>query len=361
MKLTHLLPLLATFALLAGCEDKTPDTIVIEGGAAADAGPAPVFSLAWSEYPSWSAFGVASDRGLINGARGEMGPIEKKHNVDIELKQADYEACLTMYATGDADAVCITNMDILNPVASRPGTAVLPTSTSDGADALIVTPAVADVEALKGTPVRGLAQSVSEYMFVRNLELQGKSREDYTFTNTDPSAAAQGMQLEQSGFDAIAVWNPFVLQTLQSRPEARVLFDSTTIPGEIIDMVVVGQDSLKKPGGDRFAMAMTEAFYGVVDLMDDESTRRDTLVALGEKFSNLDADAMETVVEQTRFYKTPAEAAEVMAEGSLKATMDRVVDVSRRIGLVDNAPSIGYGGGAGGDLIFDPQYVQGAK
>ena len=37
----------------------------------------PVYSLAWSEYPSWSVFGVASEKGLINGEKGKLGTLER--------------------------------------------------------------------------------------------------------------------------------------------------------------------------------------------------------------------------------------------------------------------------------------------
>src|SRR5207248_364738 len=53
------------------------------------------FSLAWSEYPSWSTFGVASDLGLINGAAGKLGKIEQKWNVDIRLELLQYDPCIT--------------------------------------------------------------------------------------------------------------------------------------------------------------------------------------------------------------------------------------------------------------------------
>src|ERR1051325_586332 len=46
----------------------------------------PTFSLAWSEYPSWSVFGVASELGLIDGRQGHQGELEKKWGVDIVLE-----------------------------------------------------------------------------------------------------------------------------------------------------------------------------------------------------------------------------------------------------------------------------------
>lgn len=319
----------------------------------------PSFSLAWSEYPSWSAFGVAHEVKLINGKEGQLGPIEKKYNVDIVLKEAEYDPCLSMYGAGQCDAVCITNMDILSPSLSRAGVAILPTSTSFGADALIVSQAVADVDQLKNVKVRGLALSVSEYCFARNLEILGKDPKQYQFANMDPGAAALAMQQRQQGFDAIMVWNPFVLDTLNKRKDCRVLFDSTTIPGEIIDMVVVGKRSLEKPGGKQFALAVVDTFYQLNKRMNDPATRDDTLIALGEKFSNLDLASMRKVVQQTKFYGTPEEGIGVYTGDPLKDTMKKVVKFCVDHGMVDKPPIVAYGKEeADASLRFDPSYMQ---
>src|SRR5215510_12269787 len=143
----------------------------------------PSFSLAWSEYPSWSVFGVAHATKLIDGAAGKQGPIEQKWNVDIVLKEAEYDPCLTMYGASQCDAVCITTLDALNPSLSRPSVVILPTSTSFGADALIVPNSIKDVKQLRGKKIHGLAKSVSEYCFNRNLELVAEKPVDYKFTN----------------------------------------------------------------------------------------------------------------------------------------------------------------------------------
>ena len=223
----------------------------------------PQFSLAWSEYPSWSAFGVAHEYRIIDGRAGKTGPIEKKWGVDIILKEADYDTCIVMYGASQCDAACLTNMDSLAPSLTRPSVAILPTSTSAGADACIVTKDITEAKQLAGKKVYGLAKTVSEYTFVRNLELLGENPTDYAFTNMDPGAAALAMQQKQEGFDAIVVWNPFVLETLNKRKDTHVLFDSTAIPSEIVDMVTMAQSSLDKPKGQDFACAIIEAFYEI--------------------------------------------------------------------------------------------------
>ncbi len=323
----------------------------------------PSFSLAWSEYPSWSVFGVASAFKLIDGAEGRLGPIEQKWGVDIVLKEAEYDPCLQLYGAGQCDAVCITDMDVLNPSLSRPSVVILPTSTSFGADACIVTPAIRDLRDLRGKKVYGLEKSVSEYCFVRCLESLGEKESDHRFSNMDPGAAAVAMQQKQAGYDAIVVWNPFVLETLNKRKDARVLFDSTKIPNEIIDTVTVAQSALDKPGGRNFACAVIDTYYALNQRLADPATRDDTLVALGEKFSHLDVNSMKKVVEQTRFYATPEAGLAILEGAELKAIMDKVVKFCVAHEITASAPKVGYGSKAenpGMHLRFDPTYIRAA-
>ena len=336
-------------------------TAIILGSTAAGLA-APSFSLAWSEYPSWSVFGVADAYEIIDGKKGQMGPIEKKWGVDIVLKEAEYDPCLAMYGAGQADAVCITDMDVLNPSLSRPSVMILPTSTSYGADALLVDSSIKSVQDLKGKKVYGLALSVSEYTFVRNLELLGEKESDYRFSNMDPGAAALAMQQKQRGINAIVVWNPFVMETLNRRKDVRVLFDSTKIPNEIIDSVCIAESSLKKPGGKEFACAVIDAFYEVNKRIANPSTREDALVALGEKFSHLDAKAMETVVKQTKFYSTPDEGIALLTGDELPKIMTKVVKFCVDHEITDRTPKLGFGSNAAGaNLKFDPSYIEMVK
>jgi len=267
----------------------------------------PSFTLAWSEYPSWSILDVASSRGIIDGRQGFMGPVEKKHNVDIVLKFMDYDPCIQSYSSNDVDAVCITNTDILSPALGRKSVAILPTSTSYGGDALIVPNNVSSVQDLKGQTVYGLSASVSQVVFAGILEANNMKDSDVVFSNMDPSAAAQAVQNNDAKVKNIIVWNPFVLETLRKRKDVRVLEDSRAIPFQVIDMVVVGEDVLNKTGGERFAAAICETFYEINKSLNsaDQSIRDETLIAIGEKFSNLGIADMRKVVQQTRFFGSP--------------------------------------------------------
>jgi len=355
LSLIAIVGLMVALVTLSGCKSGTNDV-------GTHGGEYPKFTLAWSEYPSWSVFGVAQEKGLITGDPAKPGTLEKKWKVIIDLKLVDYDTCITMYGSNTVDATCATNMDSLNLAIGRPTTAILPTSTSFGADACVAV-GVNTPEDLKGVEVYGLEKSVSEYAFVRCLEKKGLDPKQYKFKNMDPSAAAQAMQTGQKGVKAIMVWNPFVLQTLRTQKDAKRLFDSSLIPGEIVDMVVVANGSLGKQGGEAFANCLCDVFYEVNKMMADKATADATFVALGAKFSNLDADDMKRCCKETKFYSTPKEGIAVFTGEEFQAINKQVAKFCVDRGIVPSAPTLGYGNN-GAKLNFDASYmktVQSAK
>lgn len=340
---------------LTGCDSQKAGNQSGGGSGEGTAGP---FTLAWSEYPSWSVYGVADEAGLINRNEGELGTLEEKWGVDVVLKQLDYDGCLAAYGNSTCDAVCITNMDVLAPAGARNSVAILPTSTSDGADACIVT-GIGSVDELKGKDSYGLEKSVSQYMFERALEELGQNPKDFPFKQMDPGVAAQAMQTSQDNINSIVVWNPFVIQTLRARGgDAKVLFDSTRIPEEIVDMVVVGEDVLKKDGGEAFANCIVEAFYEVNRMLADPEKGDETLITLGTKFGGLELDDMKLIVEQTKFYKTPAEGLGLFEKEAFQSTiMPRVIDFCATHGIIDAKPSVAYGEDTA-QLRFDTSFMK---
>jgi hypothetical protein len=344
----------------AGCTDSKPATTP-KGGAAAGGGSASKapakFKLAWSEYPSWSIFGVADEVGLIDGKEGAMGSIEKKYNVDIELVLASYDQCITLYGNSQADAVCITNIDILAAAGSRTAVAIVPTSTSAGADACI-TAGIDTLEGLKGKATRGLEKSVSQYCFDRCLEKRSATNADYPFSQMDPEQASQAFQGKDPEVQSIMVWNPFVMQSLRSRSDAKVLFSSEDIPEEIIDMVVVGKDSLSKEGGKDFAMAVLETFYAMNQRMADPKTSDETLVGIGARFAKLELEDMKTIVKQTRFYSDPNDAVRLFTSDAFqKETMKKVSDFCVKYGMTEKPAMLSFGTGQG-VMDFDTSYLK---
>ena len=344
------------FLALPGCSANKEDdpAVVPAGGDATVAGAdTPVFSLAWSEYPSWSAFGVAAEEGLLDGDEGALGEMERKWGVDVVLRQADYDTCLGQYANGSVDAVCITNMDLLTLAGQRPATVVLPTSTSVGGDAVLAVGAESFAD-LKGVETHGLDKSVSQYVFERGLQERGLDPADYPFVGTPPDAAALGMQ--NGDLKSIVVWNPFLLSSERKTPGAKRLFSTEEIPEEVIDLVAVANASLAKPGGEKFAACLADAFHVFNERLAG-ADRDELLVALGEKFGNLPLEDMEQVTTQTRFYADADAARKLLADKTFReTTTPRVSAFALESGMVDQSPTVGFDDESA-DVNFTARYI----
>jgi NitT/TauT family transport system substrate-binding protein len=156
------------------------------------------------------------------------------------------------------------------------------------------------------------------------------------------------------------VWNPFVMQTLRDQPKSKKLFDSSEIPEEIIDMVVVGKDSLAKEGGKAFANCIVETFYAINQRMADPKTADKTLVAIGANFSSLGLEDMKQVVQQTRFYKSPEEALKLLSSEEFRTkTMPAVADFCVEHKIVEKKPTVGFDS-ADSQVNFDTSFLKAA-
>jgi hypothetical protein len=251
----------------------------------------------------------------------------------------------------------------------------MPTSTSFGADACVVV-GIPDVDALRRVVTYGLAQSVSDYCFYRCLEKLGKNPNDYKFQNRDPEQAAQSLVTGSS--QAAQLWNPFTLQTVRTRKDAKVLLSSTMIPDEVVDMVLMDNKTLHAPGGDRAAKAICETFYSVCDKLKAQGrVSDDTYVALGDQFSNLPLpdmmlcadmgshpDASKTIT--TRFYDTPELGQQVFRKRHMDPILAHVIRWAKVRQIIQETPLVQYADAPSNltvvpSLTFDGQYMATAR
>ena len=322
----------------------------------------PTFNWATSEYPSWSIIVTAAKAGLINGEKGKLGTLEEKWGVDVVLLIKDYDPCLALYATDATDAVCITNVDVLNASLGRPGTAICATSTSKKADKVIAV-GFASFKDLVGKKIFGLDKSVSRYTTYRTAELSGVDPNSIQFVNLDPGAAAIALQNSTGDVEAICVWNPQAMETLRNKKESAVIADSGMIPEEVIDMVVIGNDSLKKEGGEKFAGLVCDVYYTICSHLNspDQKIADAILTALGEDFCKLPLDDMRIIVQETSFYDTPEKGIALFSDDAFKTRMETiVVPTCVKIQMFDEGkspPTIGYNDPSK-QLNFSTKYME---
>ncbi len=284
------------------------------------------FKLAWSHYTGWEPWGYADDKGIVKKWADKYG-IE----IDVVLVN-DYIESVNLYTAGTMDGVTVTNMDALSipAVGGVDTTALIIGDFSDGNDG-IVSSEVKDVKGLKGKDVKLVELSVSHYLLARALDMNGLRERDLKVVNTS-DADIGGIFLSNGG--NVVTWNP-ILMSLRSSPKANLLFDSSKIPGEIIDMTVVRTD-----GDERFKKALTGAWYETVKIMGGKGKASDEAIAFMARQAGGTVPEFKAQLKTTRMFYTPAEGAKLARSADLKKTMKYVAQFSFDHGLYgEGAPS----------------------
>src|SRR5690606_34866936 len=312
--------------------------------------------VAWSIYVGWVPWDYAASSGILK-------KWADKYGITIELTQInDYVESINQYTAGQYDACVMTNMDMLTiPAAGGvDSTALIIGDYSNGNDGIILKGTGKKLADIKGQRVNLVELSVSHYLLARALESVGMSERDVTVVNT--SDADMVAAFATSDVTAVVTWNPLVNEIL-AVPGATKVFDSSQIPGEIIDTLVVKTEVLKaKP---ELGKALVGAWYEVMELMESSAEVR---THMGEA-SGTDLAGYELQLATTQMFYSPAEAVAFVKSPKLKTTMEYVADFSFDHGLLgDGAPDSGFIGietpsGVFGNprnikLRFDPSYME---
>jgi NitT/TauT family transport system substrate-binding protein len=321
--------------------------LVLAGGAEAQERTS--FRVAWSIYVGWMPWGYAADAGIV--ARWA-----EKYGIEIEVVQInDYVESINQYTAGGFDGCVMTNMDALTipAVGGVDSTGLIIGDFSNGNDG-IVSKTATTIEGLAGAPINLVELSVSHYLLARALESVGLSERDLTVVNTS-DADLVSVFTASDEVQSVVTWNP-LLAEVAAFPGATQLFNSSQIPGEIIDMMVVNSEVLA--ANPDLGKALVGAWYETMALMsagDPEAVaaREAMAAASGTDLAGFDAQLASTVM----FY-TPAEAVAFATSPDLIATMDSVRKFSDAHGLI--GAGLDYVGIAfpGGETLGDPANIK---
>jgi NitT/TauT family transport system substrate-binding protein len=291
------------------------------------------FKVAWSIYVGWMPWGYLETSGI-------MDKWADKYGIDIEIVQInDYVESINLYTAGQFDGVSATNMDTLSIPAGGgvDTTALIVGDFSNGNDAVILK-GDGGLEALKGKPVNLVELSVSHYLLARALDSAGLKEADLAkVINTSDAdmIAAYGT----SDVEAVVTWNPLV-STIMEQPGATKLFDSSDIPGEIIDMMVVNTKTLE--ANPNFGKALVGAWYELMAVM--EAGDEAALTAMAEA-SGTDLAGYKAQLASTEMFWKPADAVAFVESPELPKTMVSVAEFLFDKGILgEGAPSADYVG-----------------
>ena len=307
------------------------------------------FKLAWSIYVGWMPWGYLEDSGIMDKWAGKYG-------IDVEIVQInDYIESINQYTAGAFDGVSATNMDTLS-IPSGGGvdtTALIVGDYSNGNDAVIIK-GDGDLASLAGKPVNLVELSVSHYLLARGLDSVGLSESDLggviNTSDADMIAAYATPDVE-----AVVTWNPLV-STILEEPGASKIYDSSDIPGEIIDIMWVNTDTLA--ANPDFGKAVAGAWYELMALM--VAGDKEVLTAMAEA-SGTDLAGYQAQLDSTEMFYDPAAAVAFTESGALKSTMVNVAEFLFDKGILgEGAPSADFVGVAypDGTTTGDPANVK---
>ena len=291
------------------------------------------FKVAWSIYVGWMPWGYLEDSGI-------MDKWADKYEIDVEIVQInDYVESIIQYAAGEFDGVTATNMDTLS-ISSGGGvdtTALIVGDFSNGNDAVILKGdgGLAD---LAGKPVNLVELSVSHYLLARGLDSVGLSERDLdAVINT--SDADMIAAYSTADVEAVVTWNPLV-STILEEPGATKVYDSSDIPGEIIDIMWVNTETLA--ANPNFGKALTGAWYELMALM--AAGDEEVLTAMAEA-SGTDLAGYKAQLASTEMFYDAADAVAFTEGDALKSTMVNVAEFLFDKGILgEGAPSADFVG-----------------
>src|SRR6185436_15722879 len=119
--------------------------------------------------------------------------------------------------------------------------------------------------------------------------------------NTSDSDIA-GAFIADAGASAVVTWKPMVSQIAKQKGVTS-LFNSSQIPGEILDLTVVRTDVLARPdgSGQKFAKALTGAWYELLAQMSGPGADK-VLAAIAEGSQDTLASYKEQLSTTKMFY-----------------------------------------------------------
>ncbi len=289
--------------------------LLVAAGPAQAAAPKTEFNVAWSIYVGWMPWDYADQSGILK-------KWADKYGIKIKLTQInDYVESINQFTAGKFDGCVMTNMDALTiPAAGGvDSTALIVGDFSNGNDGVVLKGKGKTLADVKGQSINLVELSVSHYLLARALASAKLAERDVKVVNTSDAdiVAAYGAP----GTTATVTWKPQLSEILKAK-DAQLVFDSSKIPGEIIDLMVVKTDVLA--ASPALGKALVGAWYETLAVMlgkDAAATAAKTAMA---KASGTDLAGFEEQLSTTRLFATAKEALGFCDGPGLISTMDLV-------------------------------------
>mgnify|MGYP000213897942 CR=1 FL=1 len=283
------------------------------------------FKVAWSIYVGWMPWDYANQSGILK-------KWADKYGIKIQLTQVnDYVESINQYTAGGFDACVMTNMDMLTiPAAGGvDSTALIMGDFSNGNDGIVLKGKGKKLSDIKGQKINLVELSVSHYLMARALESAGLHERDIKVVNTSDADIVGAFAAADS--TAVVTWKPQLSEILKT-PNTSLVFDSSKIPGEIMDLMVVNTATLK--ANPKLGKALVGAWYETMGVMFKGDATTKSARTIMAKASGTDLAGFERQLATTKMYTTANDALAFINSDSLIKNMDLVRKFSFAHGLL---------------------------
>ena len=281
----------------------------------------PTFTVGWSVYAGWNPYFYMAKSGILKRWADKYGVV-------IKVQRFDYAASLDAFVGKNIDACTMTNMEALDMPAAAgvDSTALIVGDYSNGNDAVLARSNLTLAQ-LPGKRIMLVQKTVSEYLLERAMDLNGLGGQipQLRLMNTSDSDLVGAFLGNQSNQVAVT-WKPLVSQILAQGGDVKPLFDSSKIPGEILDLLVVRTEILNRPDGSgaRFAKAITGAWYETVAQLASEGITSRAAITGSAAASGDSVASYKEQLRTTYLFSTPKSAVDFSESPMIKQKMDLV-------------------------------------
>ena len=272
-------------------------------GLAAGRLPAETLKIGYSDWPGYTVFEVARQKGWFKDA-----------GVDVQLIWFDYSASIDAFSAGKIDADCIVASDAMGAgAAGAPSKFIALLDYSDGSDMIIGRPGIDSIKDLKGKKVAVEFGLVEHFLLLEALKRNGMTQGDVTLVNTPTNNMPQTLASGQVA--AVGAWYPISGQALASVPGSKRLFTSADAKGLIYDVLAVNPSSLAAHPDAWSKVAAV--YYKCVSYLMDPATREDAIKIMAARVQadpaayakNVPGTHFETLAEAKANYRNDGGAA----------------------------------------------------
>jgi NitT/TauT family transport system substrate-binding protein len=235
-----------------------------------------------------------------------------KYGITISITQInDYVESINQYTAGKFDGVTLTNMDALTiPAAGGVDTTVTVIGSFSNGNDGIVSKKAKTVAQLKGQKINMVELSVSHYLLARALAGAKLKESDVKIVNTSDADIVAAFKAPDT--TTVVTWNPQLLE-VKSEPGATLVYDSRSIPGEIIDTLALNTETLKD--NPNLGKALVGAWYETMALMSDKGEKGKAAREAMAKLAGTDLSSYETQLKTTRMFYSAKDADGFLSAG----------------------------------------------